>query len=353
MSTAPNPPVASTPEELTAAWVEAALRHGGIDARVDAVTEVRPVGTGQMASCYRISLEGSPATPASIVAKVNAPDANPMAANGYRTELRFYSLVAPHAVGRLARAHYAAMADDGAQFVLLLEDLAPAVQGDQIAGCDDADVRAALVNLADLHGSLWEHPVLDEFAPPSDHALAGDDGFAGFMHLGTEQFVEWYADRLSADDVDVLRSFAASVRGFRRNRVAPRTILHGDYRLDNLLYRRDTGECVIVDWQTAGAGAAGHDLAYCITTALEAEPRRAAEDSLLAAYGARLRERGVERDDATLREDYVFGVGHGIVITVLGAYTAVRTARGDDMFVAMARRVCAAARDHDALARYA
>ena len=81
--------------------------------------------------------------------------------------------------------------------------------------------------------------------------------------------------------------------------------------------------------------------------------RRGAEAGLLGGYAARLGTYGVVRDDTTLHEDYVFGIGHGIVITVLGAFTAVRTARGDDMFVAMARRVCAAARDHDTLARYA
>jgi aminoglycoside/choline kinase family phosphotransferase len=353
MTMQPDPPVVDTPEAFTPTWLTAALRAGGLDARVAEVVDVRRVGTGQMASCFRIGLRGDDATPASVVAKVAAAGANAMAANGYRQELEFYERVAPRAAGRLARAYYGASIDDGARFVLLLEDLAPAAQGDQIAGCDIADVGAALTNLADLHGSLWEHPVLDEFAPASPPNEAMENGFAGFMALGTEQFLDWYRDRLDEADVEVLRAFAGLTRGFRNNRTAPRTILHGDYRLDNLLYRRDTGECIIVDWQTAGAGAAGHDLAYCITTSLEPEVRRGAESGLVAGYAARLRTYGVVRDDATLHEDYVFGIGHGIVITVLGAFTAVRTDRGDDMFVAMARRVCAAARDHDALARYA
>lgn len=60
------------------------------------------------------------------------------------------------------------------------------------------------------------------------------------------------------------------------------------------------------------------------------------------AYGQRLRTHGVDRDDAELWDDYRFGLGHGVTITVLG----------DDTFLAMASRVCAAIRDHDALALY-
>jgi aminoglycoside phosphotransferase (APT) family kinase protein len=256
------------------------------------------------------------------------------------------------ATGRLARCYYGAMVDDGARFVLLLEDLAPAVQGDQIAGCDVAAARIALENLGDLHGSLWEHPVLDRFAPLADHPLAGDDGFAGFMQWGTDEFVARYADRLAAADIDVLRTFASRTLGFRHNRTAPRTIMHGDYRLDNLLYREDPAECIIVDWQTAGAGAGGNDLAYCISTGLDPQLRRGAERELVEAYGRRLRNHGVDRDDADLWDDYRFGLGHGVTVTVLGAVVASRTERGDDMFMAMASRVCAAIRDHDALALY-
>ena len=84
----PDPVVADTPEAFTARWIEAALRAGGLDARVEAVTSISPAGTGQMASCFRITLRGNAETPTSVVAKVAAPNASKMAANGYRTEPR-------------------------------------------------------------------------------------------------------------------------------------------------------------------------------------------------------------------------------------------------------------------------
>ena len=354
MREGPVPPVVDTPDAFTPAWVTSALAAGGVDARVDAVIAVDPVGTGQMASCYRLVLQGDEHTPASVVAKVAAAGAGEMAANGYRNEVRFYEHVAPVAAGRLARCFYGAMADDGARFVLLLEDLAPAVQGDQIAGCTPGEVLAALVNLADLHGSLWEHPALDVFDETSTGADT-TEAFVGFMQWGTEQFIARYVDRLASAEVEVLRGFCDRVRGYRTNRVSPRSIVHGDYRLDNLLYGRaggDDAECIVVDWQTAAVGAPGNDLAFCISTGLQPAVRRAAERDLVAAYGQRLRSCGVDRADEVLWADYRHGLGHGVIITVLGAVTAVRTARGDDMFMAMASRVCTAIRDLDALALY-
>ena len=132
--------------------------------------------------------------------------------------------------------------------------------------------------------------------------------------------------------------------------------MHGDYRLDNRLYREDPAECITVDWQTAGVGVGvgvgGNDLAYFISTGLDPQLRRGAERELVEAYGQRLRNHVVNRDDAELWDDYRFGLGHGVTVTVLGAVVASRTERGDDMFMVMASRVCSAIRDHDALALY-
>ena len=52
--------------------------------------------------------------------------------------------------------------------------------------------------------------------------------------------------------------------------------------------------------------------------------------------------------DACL-DDYRFALLQGPLITVLGAAYSQRTDRGDDMFMAMAARSCAAVRDHRTL----
>jgi aminoglycoside/choline kinase family phosphotransferase len=351
MMTEPSPRIASDPAQFTAEWLTDALRAGGATGTVTAVLDVAPVGTGQMASCYRISMAVDGALPASIVAKVPAPGANEMSANGYRNELAFYRVLAPFVAARIPRCHYGAIDDSGLPFVLLLEDLAPAVQGDQIAGCTPAEADVAVRNLADAHGPLWDHPVLDEFdaSAPSDPSL-----LVQYMGWGTGEFIARYEDRLTARQVQLLHDFCSVVAGFKTNQPSDRSVQHGDYRLDNLLFRTDDGvpTCAVVDWQTACVGAPVHDLSYFVATGLPVEQRRIHERALVDAYRARLQAHGVERSMDELWRDYRFGQGHGVIITVLGAVVAERTARGDEMFMAMIDRVCAALDDLDALELY-
>ena len=351
--TFPDPAVATRPADFTPQWIEGALHAGGLSgARVGRVLEVTPIGTGQMASCYRIVLDSNALAPPTLIAKVAATGVSDMAAHGYRSELLFYEHLAPHVQARLPRCYYAAMRDAGNPFVLLLEDVAPAVQGDQIAGCDERVALSAVLALADVHGPLWEHRALEVFG--QSNADDATDMLAGYLAWGTDEFVDRYVERLTVDDIAVLHDFCARVRGFRTNRRGPRSLLHGDYRLDNLLFVPGTEppECIVVDWQTAGAGSAGHDLAYLISTSLSAPARQQHERALVDAYHDRLATHGVQVDRSTMWDEYRFGIGQGVIVTVLGAVTSARTARGDDMFMAMASRVCSAMRELDTLVMY-
>ena len=351
--TLPDPAVATQPVDFTAPWIEAALRMGGLpDARVGRVLGVTPIGTGQMASCYRIELEANAVVPPTLIAKVAATGVSDVAANAYRSELRFYEHVAPLIRARLPRCHYAAMHESGNPFVLLLEDVAPAVQGDQIAGCDERVALSVVLALADVHGPMWEHRALEVFGQSN----AGDapDMLTAYLAWGTEEFIGRYGERLTVDDIGVLREFCLRLHGFRNNRPGPRSLLHGDYRLDNLLFVPDTDppECIVVDWQTAGVGSPGHDLAYVISTSLAPPLRREHERALVDAYRVRLATHGPQVDSSIMWDNYRFGLGHGVIITVLGAVTATRTERGDDMFMAMASRICSAIGDLETLAMY-
>ena len=73
---------------------------------------------------------------------------------------------------------------------------------------------------------------------------------------------------------------------------APYTLLHGDYRLDNILFRPD-GQIVVLDYQLMGVGRPGSDVAYFITTALTPD-HRGAEAELLRRYHETLVAAGVD-----------------------------------------------------------
>ena len=353
--TAPGPSAPASPEGLTADWFTLALRAGGCATTVVEASAPRPVGTGQMASCYRVGLahERPGAGPASVVVKMAAPGAGVLAANGYRNEVAFYRDVAPTVAVATPRCWYAAIDDAGAPFALVLDDLAPAEQGDQLAGCTADEARLCVENLAGLHAPRWCDATLASFAPiepdPGAAAMIGQ-----FLRLATEAFCEHHAGELSAADEQVLWAFAEAMPAWSAGRPRPFGVIHGDFRCDNLLFGRDDRgalTCHVVDWQTAGVALPGRDLGYFLATSVGADDRRRHERELVAAYHERLVAlgvRGYSLDECV--EDYRYGAGHAVVVTVLGEYVATRTDRGHRMFQVMAERTCAALRDLDTLA---
>jgi hypothetical protein len=348
--------VIDRPDLLTAEWVAAALDASGRPVRLEGI-DVEPVGTGQMGVSARVRLRHAPGSdgPASLVAKFPAADgdARPLASTAYRTELDFYRTVAPTVSIATPQCLYAASNDDCTDFVLLMSDLAPAVPGDQLTGCGPDHARAALVNLAGLHAPRWCDPTLGDlgFLDVTEEGIALLEVVYG---EATTRFVDLYGDRLDADDTRVLRDVASVIGDWLRHAPARASVLHGDYRLDNLLFDDRPGSerpVVAVDWQTTGVGLPGRDVAYFLETSLAPDTRRAHERDLVAAYHAALVELGVgDHPIDECWDDVRYGALQGPLVTVLGAAFSQRTDRGDDMFVAMASRSCRAIDDLGTLA---
>ncbi|WP_028643195.1 phosphotransferase family protein [Nocardioides sp. URHA0020] len=339
-------------DELTPAWLSQALGR-----QVDDLTAT-PVGTGQIGTCYRLALSGSD-VPASLLAKLPAPDpgTRDLLANVYRTELRFYSLIAPTVDVRVPASYYSEMAADSGDFTLLLEDLAPREQGDQLAGCSVGQARDAVVNLAGLHGPRWCDPTLLDVEGlqvngPEDASL-----MAELYGPATDIFVDGLAALLSDEDVVTLRRVVEIVEAWALARAERFGLVHGDYRLDNLMFPPGGGDGVVaLDWQTLSLALPARDLAYFLSTGLSVEDRQAHERELVAAYHSALAAYAVDGSPLAgysleeCWEDYRFAMVQGPLVSVFGCAYGTRTERGDRMFAAMVARSCAAIRDLDTLA---
>ena len=128
------------------------------------------------------------------------------------------------------------------------------------------------------------------------------------------------------------------------------SLMHGDYRLDNLLYDPDRTRVTVVDWQTMGIGLPARDLTYFTATSLAPEDRAAVERELVERYHAALLTHGVtDYGIETCWQDYRLGVLQAPLITVLGFAFAASTERGDEMVLTMLRRGCRAIRELDAI----
>ncbi|OYN82753.1 hypothetical protein CG716_00605 [Mycolicibacterium sphagni] len=345
--------VVDTVDDIDSRWLTAALTSSGLDVAVGAVSAER-VGTGQMGSCFRLQIEYAHGDgPATLIAKLPASEADSRAAGtlGYRCETGFYSEFAHRVSARLPRCHYVAADPAANAFTLLLEDLAPAEAGDQIAGCSTEQALAAAVNVAGLHAPTWNDESIRtlEWLIPD---LTAMPEFTGeLLANATAQFLE--QKPVQPSTAQVLQQFSDRFAQWATGRRTPFALLHGDYRLDNLLFAPPGAPepVIAVDWQVMSSGSPLRDVTLLVACGLSVTDRRAAERDIVAAYHQRLLELGVTGYDAeTCWEDYRYALFQGVFITVLGAFVSQATERGDRMFTVMADRAAAAITDLDAFA---
>ena len=239
---------------------------------------------------------------------------------------------------------------DGPEFVLLLEDMQPAQQGDQLAGCDPGLARAAVVQLVGLHGPTWCDDSLKEAAWLSLGDPAEVNVMLGMFYRGVlGDFVDRYRDGLSPQETALLEHVGnATTLPFSPPPTETFCIVHQDYRLDNLLIddRRTPPAITAVDWQSPALGGPLTDVAYFLGASLRPEDRRAAEVDIVRAYHDALRAFGItDFGWSECWEEYRRASLHGLVVAVLAAMGAERTERGDELIAAMVHRHSAHAFD--------
>ncbi len=344
--------IPSTPEQVTAQWLSEVL-SGPEHPVVVADTEVTPIGTGQTGATYRVAVRYAvpePGLPDSFVVKLPAQDdaVRDRVALSYRSEHAFYTEVAETVAVPLPRCYHCAIADDGGQFVLLLADMAPAEQGDQIRGGTAAEARLAAAALAGLHGPRWCDPAWLSFAgtvmPKPDEPTAR--GLGEITKLAAATTIDKLGERMSeADRATVLES-ADRIGDWLLSAPDRFALLHGDYRLDNLLFDPDRTRVTVVDWQTLAVGLPARDLAYFVATSLAPGERAEYERELVGAYHRALTGYQVNDYDAeTCWQDYRLGMLQVPLITTLGFAFSAATERGDDMALAMLERGSRAIRE--------
>ncbi|MGB8388697.1 phosphotransferase family protein [Mycobacterium sp.] len=340
------------PDDVTPEWLSAALSERRSPVEVSDV-DVVAIGTGQTGATFRVTARyatDSADLPQTFVIKLPAQDdtVRDRVTIGYRSECAFYASVADRVRVPTPQCFYCEISDDAMDYALLLADQAPAVQGDQIAGCGEQEARLAVIALAGLHAPSWCDPVwLDfpgiAFARPDE---ASATGLGEVAKMSAEITLEKLGDRLSADDRETFTTAMGLVTPWllaERDRFA---LLHGDYRLDNMLFDPDLSRVSVVDWQTLGVGLPTRDLAYFAATSLDSPLRATIEEDLVADYHRTLTGYGVaDYDRETCWRDYRLGVPQALLISALGFAFATATERGDDMVLTMLRRGCQAIRD--------
>lgn len=335
-----------SPDDITPQWLSTAL---GTD--VDTVTS-QPIGTGQTGATYRLTVTYRSDTdlPTSFAVKLPSQDetVRERVALGYRSEHAFYTHIADVVKVPIPPSFYCDISDDGGDIVLLLADMAPAVQGDQIAGCDGVEAELAARAIAGLHAPTWCDPKWAAF-PGLAMSMVDADGAKGLGDvaiMATQITLDRLGDQMTAENRRTATEAMALATPWLLAEPDRFALMHGDYRLDNLLFTPDRSAITVVDWQTLGAGLPARDLAYFTATSLLPEQRGDLDEQLVTAYHDALLSHGVTGyDRETCWRDYRLGMLQAPLLTTLGCAFASTTERGDQMMRVMLERGCQAIRD--------
>ena len=339
------------PDEFSTDWLESVLKAP--EGSIRGFT-AEPVGTGQVAASYRLQLD-RPADhgPKSYVVKAPSADETSWQVgkdhNLYAREVTWYEEMAPKAAIRCPACHRSLLNNEAGEFLLFLEDCAPAVQGDQLAGASVAEIEAGLNEAARLHAPFWNNPGLAAdplFVPTPEQTDLRIEQFKHFW----PSFRERYTGRLDPDLLEMGEAFAARFESFSRQVPSALSLVHGDFRIDNMLFGSPDGRVVVLDWQTVALGPPAADVAYFIGTSFADPGKRGQEEqALFAHYIDELEGLGVAPDPEALWRDFRIQAFSGLVMAIMASMSVVRTERGDEMFAVMAERHGKQALDLDSL----
>lgn len=294
-----------TPQEVTPQWLTEVLRRGGT-LTAGEVTDVTATvigdGVGLLGQVARLAITTDPpgVAPATIIGKFPAvaPENREVCRQYgiYEREVGFYQRIAHTVPIRTPRVYAADYEPESGRYILLLEDLRDGRLGDQLSDATLSEAEAAIDAAASLHAAWWGRPELahhtwmaEADAPVwmmvQDTYRASWPGFLKRAGHRLTPYVREVGERL-ADALPALRHrFAA----------APQTVVHGDYRRDNLFFDVPGAPhgVAAVDWQLVMRGRGMYDVAYFLTQSVPPAFRRAHEAALVDRYLVQLTKHGV------------------------------------------------------------
>jgi aminoglycoside phosphotransferase (APT) family kinase protein len=299
-------PMPSAADHLTPDWLTAAFQSNGLDVVVRrAQTTPFAEGAGMLSLLVRVELEYAHGSgPDSVVVKMPiALDGNRATAvnfHCYEREVGFYREAAQRTPARTPRIYFADIEGDS-DFVLVMEDFRGYHIGDQVVGCTVEQARLCMKAIADLHASFWnriDDPAYD-FIPYHYPSY-----FSENIHQGTvalwDKLIEIAGGVVPGFMREAREQFLAAIPAMQRWITSePRTLVHGDFRMDNLYFGLADGQAPVAlgDWQGILRGNGAHDIAYYLTQSMPVEARRAHEHELVGLWHAGLVAEGVEDYD--------------------------------------------------------
>lgn len=299
-----------SPDGLTAGWLTSALQHSGFVAEDIEVTGVQQEavgdGVGMMSELARLNLTWSQAAgdraglrelPRSLIAKFPSRNANnreiAMSYNLYEREVRYFAELEPRTSACSPATCFTAI--DGDNFLILMEDMADYRVGDQVAGANLADTEAMTDELAKLHATFWNNVAGLSWVPGianSYHATNMDT----LVRIGWPNMVQIFGQFIDPEIAAREQQFIAALPQLQSLMdQGPITLLHGDFRMENVLFGTSAShhKVAIIDWQGPLLGRGMVDVALMLGQSTDVEVRRSHERDLINRYTRQLATLGI------------------------------------------------------------
>jgi hypothetical protein len=347
------PPLIDSAERIDADWLQRAFAAGGAVRvqRIAGLGSVTPIGHGTSNAVVRVQAGynvGRVTAPTSAICKIGKlPPRTDGSASPFAREAKAYAWFGSAPAFRVPKLYYAA-SDASGLANLVLEDLsASAEPGDQIAGCSTRQAAAVVRELARLHCAYWKSPDLDRL-----DWLHDPKSMAPAYAAGARVLHDWLGQRIPVEAFQVIDGFVPLVEHWLATPPAYRTVLHGDPRVDNILFERlaDGGtRACLIDWQLIRAGDPQYDLAYFLSGSLAPQDRRACERELIALHARSIA--GIDPGytfEAAL-EGYRSNIVSGLWLTGVAASFIQRTDHNARLLETLVARNAEAVRDWDGL----
>ena len=306
-------PIPVQADDITAEWMQQALAAGGLSdfPELDAL-EIKEISDEnnmmghvyrcRMTACGNIALH-----PAAVVVKLPTSKitvrkfANWMSL--YHREFVFYSDIALHSHIRVPSVFYCDFDARSQGFVLVMEDLGNMKELPNMEGAGVMRARRAIAEIAELQGQFWEAADAPALGNCNAFMSAKEGYLMQLIYLLILPItLNRFDDLFTTDMRRLAEKFGSRIGAYYAAlNSGPKTIVHGDYRLGNVLFG-DEGQIdfVVIDWQGAGLGCGMYDVAFFLSFSVTVDDRRRIERDAIGEYHDTLCRMGVKnysRDD--------------------------------------------------------
>lgn len=312
------------PEQLTNEWLTTILHDAGELDHERRVVGFRGATIGEGISLLglvqRIELDYSSgpgqAGPDTVVIKFATPVAAnraiAMNTNMYQREIDFFREIAPRIDMPVTKCYHASIIPETGENAVVLEDLKHYRAGDQVAGIDADEAKMIIDAFAPLNAAFWgktDQPLLTD-------CMRIDSTYMESLLPGVygtwERCREVFPHCMTPEVLEALPHYIDSMRDLHRMMgERTQTVIHGDVRLDNVMFGQgaDQHPIVLIDWQAYMISNPMQDVALMLSGSMETSIRRECEEDVIAYYRDAVTALGVEGYSlAQARADYDIAV---------------------------------------------